>query len=99
MLNLNAKPEKTQLARWFLRRIYSIVVVEFDGEFNRVPHHAQAPHHNIFTTQFSPPTPGKRQNKTSLTVKGLKAPIELLRDKWGVNHIYTAYYSKEKSKQ
>lgn len=30
------------------------------------------------------------QEKKSLSVKGLKAPVEVLRDRWGVNHIYAA---------
>jgi len=32
----------------------------------------------------------KAQTKTNLSIKGLKAPVEVLRDKWGVNHIYAA---------
>jgi penicillin amidase len=31
---------------------------------------------------------GKAQTKKSITVKGLQASVEVLRDQWGVNHIY-----------
>ncbi|RDV17176.1 penicillin acylase family protein [Pontibacter diazotrophicus] len=30
------------------------------------------------------------QTRSNLDVKGLKAPVEILRDQWGVNHIYAA---------
>lgn len=30
------------------------------------------------------------QSKLSLSIKGLQAPVEVLRDQWGVNHIYAA---------
>lgn len=30
------------------------------------------------------------QTKNNLNIKGLKAPVEVLRDQWGVNHIYAA---------
>lgn len=30
------------------------------------------------------------QSSTKLAVKGLQAPVEVLRDQWGVNHIYAA---------
>ncbi len=30
------------------------------------------------------------QTKINLSVKGLQAPVEILRDKWGVNHIYAS---------
>lgn len=30
------------------------------------------------------------QQQSKLSIKGLKAPVEVLRDKWGVNHIYAA---------
>jgi hypothetical protein len=30
------------------------------------------------------------QEKHQLFLKGLKAPVEVLRDEWGVNHIYAA---------
>ncbi len=40
-----------------------------------------------FLSSFSLIT-GKAQIKNSLTVKGLYASVEVLRDQWGVNHIY-----------
>ena len=30
------------------------------------------------------------QSSTQLAIKGLQAPVDVLRDKWGVNHIYAA---------
>lgn len=35
-------------------------------------------------------TPVFAQNNQSLTLDGLQAPVEVLRDQWGVNHIYAA---------
>ncbi|MEJ5961163.1 penicillin acylase family protein [Pedobacter immunditicola] len=35
-------------------------------------------------------TPVFAQNKQALTLDGLRAPVEVLRDEWGVNHIYAA---------
>ena len=37
----------------------------------------------IFSTNYL-----SAQNKTELTVPGLKDKVEVLRDQWGVNHIY-----------
>lgn len=43
----------------------------------------------ILTTLFCVITSfGFAQNKQELTLPGLNAPVEVLRDKWGMNHIY-----------
>ena len=34
--------------------------------------------------------PLRAQQQNTLTAKGLQAPVEILRDQWGVNHIYAA---------
>ena len=54
------------------------------------PSTAQSPpsHDAAGATFAAPTTPPPGPTTTTLTLPGLQAPVEIIRDRWGINHIY-----------